>query len=212
MTESADQGECVIVLGKSSDWAGCVLNGETSHQVTRLLLNWRAGDQNALDALTPLVYDELRRMARRYLQRERPGHTLQSTALVNEAFLKLIDQEVSWQNRAHFFGMAAQFMRRILVDHARSRYAAKRGGEAACKLTLDEGIAVSGQPDLDLVALDDALNRLATMDPQQSRIVELRFFAGLSIEETAEVIGISPATVKRDWAMARAWLFQELGP
>jgi RNA polymerase sigma factor (TIGR02999 family) len=187
------------------------LNGETSHQVTQLLLDWRGGNQHALDALTPLVYDELRRMARRYLQRERMGHTLQSTALVNEAFLKLIDQQVSWQNRAHFFGMAAQFMRRILVDHARGRHAAKRGGEAACKLTLDEGIAIASQRDVDVIALDGALERLASLDPQQARIVELRFFAGLSIEETAEVLDISPATVKRDWAMARAWLFRELG-
>jgi len=190
---------------------GVFLNGETSHQVTQLLLDWRGGDQHALDALTPLVYDELRRIARRYLQRERPGHTLQSTALVNEAFLKLIDQQVSWQNRAHFFAMAAQFMRRILVDHARGRHAVKRGGEAACKLTLDEGVAVASQRDVDVIALDTALERLAAMDEQQARIVELRFFAGLSIEETAEVLEISPATVKRDWAMARAWLFRELG-
>ncbi|HZU25425.1 MAG TPA: sigma-70 family RNA polymerase sigma factor [Bryobacteraceae bacterium] len=187
------------------------MNGETSHQVTQLLLDWRGGHREALDALTPLVYDELRRMARRHLQRERPGHTLQSTALVNEAFVKMINQEVSWQNRAHFFAMAAQFMRRILVDHARGRHAAKRGGEAACRLTLDEGVALTSQREVDVMALDSALERLAALDPQQGRIVELRFFGGLSIEETAEVLEISPATVKREWAMARAWLFRELG-
>ena len=186
------------------------LDGGTSHQVTQLLIGWREGDRHALDALTPLVYQELRCIARRHLQREKPGHTLQSTALVHEAYLRLIDQNVTWQNRAHFFGMAAQFMRRILVDHARGKQAAKRGGEDALRMTLDEGIAVAEGRDLDLVALDDALTRLAGMDPQQSRIIELRFFAGLSIEETAEVLGISPATVKRDWAMARAWLFREL--
>lgn len=183
---------------------------ETSHQVTRLLLNWRGGDSQALGALTPLVYDELRRIARRYLQQERPGHTLQSTALVHEAYLKLIDQDVSWQNRAHFFGIAAQFMRRILVDHARAKQADKRGGANACRVTLVEGIAAAEQSEVDLVALDSALTRLAAIDPQQGRIIELRFFAGLSIEETAEVLEISPATVKRDWAMARAWLFREL--
>lgn len=186
------------------------MDGGTSHQVTQLLIGWREGDRHALDALTPLVYQELRCIARRHLQREKPGHTLQSTALVHEAYLRLIDQNVTWQNRAHFFGMAAQFMRRILVDHARGKQAAKRGGEDALRMTLDEGIAVAEGRDLDLVALDDALTRLAGMDPQQSRIIELRFFAGLSIEETAEVLGISPATVKRDWAMARAWLFREL--
>ena len=181
----------------------------TSHQVTQLLLNWRAGDPQALGSLTPLVYGELRRIAKRYLQRERQGHTLQSTALVHEAYLKLIDQDVSWQNRAHFFGIAAQFMRRILVDHARAKQAEKRGGANACRVTLDEGIAAA-QSDVDLVALDGALSRLASIDAQQSRIIELRFFAGLSIEETAEVLEVSPATVKRDWAMARAWLFREL--
>jgi RNA polymerase sigma factor (TIGR02999 family) len=155
------------------------------------------------------VYDELRRLARRYLQQERPGHTLQSTALVHEAYLRLVDQNVSWQNRAHFFGIAAQMMRRILVDHARSRSAAKRG-DGACRVTLDEGLVALAERDLDLVALDAALTNLAKIDPQQAKIVELRFFAGLSIEDTSEALHISPATVKRDWAMAKAWLHREM--
>jgi RNA polymerase sigma factor (TIGR02999 family) len=174
--------------------------------VTRLLLRWGDGDREALDALTPLVYDELRRLAGRYLRRERLDHTLQSTALVHEAYLKLIDQRnVRWQNRAQFFGLAAEMIRRILVDHARARQAAKRGG-SAFKLTLDEALDASAPRDLDLVRLDDVLEGLAKIDPQQSKIVELRFFAGLTIEETAEVLGISPATVKRDWMVAKAWL------
>lgn len=174
-------------------------------------MDWSNGDRSALEALMPLVYDELHRLASRYLCRERPGHTLQSTALVHEAYLRLIDQrEVRWQNRSHFFGVAAQMIRRILVDHARSHQAAKRGA-GAVKLSLDEAVAAAGQSqDVDLVALDDALNRLAQFDLQQGRIVELRFFAGLSIEETAEVLHISPATVKRDWVMAKAWLFREM--
>jgi RNA polymerase sigma factor (TIGR02999 family) len=174
-------------------------------------MDWSNGDRSALEALMPLVYDELHRLASRYLSRERPGHTLQSTALVHEAYLRLIDQrEVRWQNRSHFFGVAAQMIRRILVDHARSHQAAKRGA-GAVKLSLDEAVAAAGQGrDVDLVALDDALNRLAQFDLQQGRIVELRFFAGLSIEETAEVLHISPATVKRDWVMAKAWLFREM--
>lgn len=178
--------------------------------VTQLLVNWSNGDQAALEELTPLVYGELRRLASRYLRRERPDHTLQSTALVHEAYMRLIDQRsVRWQNRAHFFGVAAQLIRRILVDHARSRMAAKRGS-AVCKLSLDEAIETPGARDLDLAALDDALTALATIDPQQSRIVELRFFTGLSIDETAEVLHISPATVKRDWTTAKAWLFREI--
>lgn len=179
--------------------------------VTQLLARWTGGDKQALEDLLPLVYDELRRLARRYLQQERPGHTLQSTALVHEAYLRLVDQNVSWQNRAHFFGIAAQMMRRILVDHARSRSAAKRG-DGACRVTLDEGLIALEQRDLDVVALDDALTKLSTIDPQQARIVELRFFAGLSIEETSEVLHVSPATVKRDWAMAKAWLHREMRP
>ena len=180
------------------------------HEVTNLLLRWGDGDRRALDALTPLVYDELRRLAGRYLRRERIDHTLQSTALVHEAYLKLIDQRnVRWQNRAQFFGLAAELIRRILVDHARARQAAKRGG-SAYKLTLDEALDASAPRDLDLVRLDDVLQGLAKIDHQQSRIVELRFFAGLTIEETAEVLGISPATVKRDWLVAKAWLRREM--
>jgi len=178
--------------------------------VTQLLASWSQGDRQALEELTPLVYAELRRLAGRYLRRERPGHTLQSTALVHEAYLRLVDQHsVQWQNRAHFFGVAAQLIRRILVDHARSHQAQKRGA-AAVKLSLDEAIALPENQDLNLVALDEALEGLAKIDPQQSRIVELRFFTGLSIEETAEVLGISPATVKRDWTTAKAWLYRTL--
>jgi RNA polymerase sigma factor (TIGR02999 family) len=178
--------------------------------VTQLLVQWSNGNQHAFEKLVPLVYDELRRLAGRYLRRERSDHTLQSTSLVHEAYLRLIDQrQVKWQNRAHFFGVAAQIIRRILVDHARAHQAAKRGG-GAFKLTLDEALAASDSRDINLMALDECLNALAEMDPQQARIVELRFFAGLTIEDTAEVLGISPATVKRDWAMAKAWLFREL--
>ena len=178
--------------------------------ITQLLVDWGKGNKLALDGLMPLVYDELHRIASRYLRRERQGHTLQTTALINEAYLRIVDQNrVNWQSRAHFFGVAAQMMRRILVDHARSHLYAKRGGGAQ-KLTLDEAIATPQERDLDLVALDDALTTLAQVDPQQSRIIELRFFGGLTIEETAEVIGISPATVKRDWNMAKAWLFGEI--
>lgn len=180
-----------------------------SQDVTNLLVLWRNGDASALDSLLPLVYDELRRLARSYLQRERSEHTLQSTALVHEAYLRLVDQNVSWQNRAHFFGIAAQMMRRVLVDHARSRNSAKRG-DGVCRVTLDEDIIGAGQRDVDIMALDHALSDLAKFDPQQSRIVELRFFAGLSIEDTSEVLNISPATVKRDWAMAKAWLHREM--
>ena len=181
--------------------------------VTRLLLDWsQEGNRASLDALTPLVYDELRKLAGSYLRRERPDHTLQSTALVHEAYMKLIDQKnVQWQNRAHFFGVAAQMIRRILVDHARGHQAAKRGAGAA-QLSLDEALSVPGQQrDVNLVALDEALGELERLDPQQSRVIELRYFAGLSIEETAEVMSISSATVKREWSTARAWLFRELG-
>ncbi len=183
---------------------------EAPREVTQLLIDWSNGDQNAFEKLLPLVYSELRRLAARHLARERRNHTLQSTAVVHEAYLRLIDQNrVQWKNRAQFFGVASQMIRRILVDHARSHQAAKRGS-GAIKLSLDEAMAVPGGKDLDLVALDDALRSLAEMDEQQARIVELRFFGGLSIEETAEVIGVSPATVKRDWAMAKAWLYREL--
>lgn len=182
--------------------------------VTQMLANWRNGDSAALNELLPVIYDELRQLAAGYLRRESAGHTLQATALVNEAYLRLVDQtQVNWQNRAHFFGAAANLMRQILIQHARAKHAEKRGGDAQ-KLYLDE---VSGLVDnlvkeqnLDLLALDDALNRLATIAPQQSRVVELRFFAGLSIEETAEALGISPATIKREWNMAKAWLHREL--
>jgi RNA polymerase sigma factor (TIGR02999 family) len=178
--------------------------------VTELLVSWSNGDREALEKLTPLVYGELRRLASAYLRRERPGHTLQSTALVHEAYMRLVDQRsVRWQSRAHFFGIAAQMIRRILVDYARAQKAAKRGAESP-KLSLDEALAASEARDLDLVALDDALSDLAKIDPQQSQIVELRFFAGLSIEETAEVLRISTATVKRDWVTAKAWLYREI--
>jgi RNA polymerase sigma factor (TIGR02999 family) len=182
----------------------------SSTRVSKLLLNWGQGDQAAREALIPLVYDELRRLARRHLRRERPGHTLQSAALVNEAYLRLIRQDQpQWQNRAHFFGVAAQLMRHILVDHARNRLAGKRGAGAP-RLSLDSQIALPRQREVDLVALDDALNQLAALDEQQSRVVELRFFGGLSIEETAVALDISPATVKREWATARAWLQREM--
>ncbi|HWQ32389.1 MAG TPA: sigma-70 family RNA polymerase sigma factor [Blastocatellia bacterium] len=182
--------------------------------VTRMLVSWSNGDKSALDELLPLVYDELRRQAAAYLRREAPGHTLQATALVNEAFLRMIDQtQVNWQNRAHFFGAAANLMRQILIQHARAKHADKRGGEAQ-KLYLDEvsGLAdsLTKEQNLDLIALDDALNDLAQVAPQQGRVVELRYFGGLSIEETAEVLGISPATVKREWTMAKAWLHREI--
>lgn len=179
-------------------------------EVTQLLVNWGKGDKQALDQLMPLVYDELHRIASRYLRRERQGHTLQTTALINEAYMRIVDQKsVNWHNRAHFFGVAAQMMRRILVDHARSHLYAKRGGGAQM-LTLDEAIATPRERDFELVALDDALTALSAIDPQQGRIIELRFFGGLTIEETAEVMGISPATVKRDWNMAKAWLYGEI--
>jgi len=159
----------------------------------------------------PLVYGELRRLARHYLQRERSDHTLQSTALVHEAYLRLAGGNVpQWQNRAHFFGIAAHLMRQILVEHARGRAAAKRGS-GACKLTLEAAVTLPGRSEIDLVALDDALQDLAKLDSRQSRIVELRFFAGLTIEDTSEVLGIAPATVKREWTSARAWLFREVG-
>jgi RNA polymerase sigma factor (TIGR02999 family) len=178
-----------------------------------LLEDWGNGDRQALEKLTPLVYDELHRLASRYLRQERPGHTLQSTALVNEAYLKLAGQHsVRWQNRAHFFGIAAQMIRRILVDYARTKYAAKRGSKTP-RLSLDEALGVpgeSGERDLDLVALNDALDALAQIDPRQGRLVELRFFAGLTVEETAEVMQMSPASVKREWTAAKAWLFREI--
>ena len=181
-----------------------------THDLTQLLVDWSHGDKAALDKLMPLVDEELRRLAHRYMSRERAGHTLQTTALVNEAFVRLINRgKVDWQNRAHFFGLAAQLMRTILVDHARSHACAKRGG-GADKLELDEELVVSQQRASEVLALDDALKELAVIDPEQSRIVELRFFGGLTVEETAEVLHISPATVKREWSTAKAWLYREL--
>jgi RNA polymerase sigma factor (TIGR02999 family) len=175
-----------------------------------LLADWSRGDETARDALIPLVYEELRLIARRNLARERPGHSLQSAALVNEAYLRLVRHTTpDWQNRAHFFGVAAQMMRHILVDHARNRNTAKRGA-GALPLTLDARIAGKAKPEVDLIALDSALNKLAAMDPQQSRLVELRFFAGLSIEEAALVMGVSTRTVERSWTAARAWLRVEM--
>lgn len=187
------------------------VSSSPSHEVTRLLVAWGNGDQAALDRLMPLVYAELRRLARNYMSRERPGHTLQSTALVNEAYLRLVDQEnMRWENRAHFFGIAVRLMRQILIEHARGKQAAKRGG-GQYRLSLSKVDRVASAPDLDLLALDEALGRLEALDPQKGRIVELRYFGGLGIEETAEVIGKSPATVKRDWSIARAWLRSEIG-
>ncbi|HZS04309.1 MAG TPA: sigma-70 family RNA polymerase sigma factor [Blastocatellia bacterium] len=182
----------------------------TSQDVTRFLVDWSNGDRAALDKLLPLVNDELRRLARHYMRRENPGHTLQTSALVNEAYLRLIDQrQVQWQNRAHFFGIAAQLMRRILIDHARSHHYQKRGG-GALKVSLDEAAAVTEARAAELLAVDEALEKLTAMDARKGRIVELRFFGGLSLEETAEVLGISSPTVQREWRAARAWLHRML--
>jgi RNA polymerase sigma factor (TIGR02999 family) len=185
---------------------------ETSptHEVTELLLAWNHGDEAALEKLIPLIHNELRRLAHRYMGGERPGHTLQTTALVNEAYLRLIDSSrVQWQNRAHFFALSAQLMRRVLVDFARSRNYQKRGGDAV-QVSLNEAVAGSTERAADLVALDDALTALAKSDERASRVVELKFFGGLSIEETAEALKVSPKTVKRDWEWAKAWLLREL--
>jgi len=174
-----------------------------------LLRAWSDGDQSALTRLTPIVYDELRRLARRYMKRERPGHSLQTTALVNEAYTRLVDYErMEWQNRAHFFAVSAQLMRRILVEHAR-RHNLKRGGGVQ-HVSLEEAAVVGGDHDTDMVALDNAMNALARIDPRKVQVVEMRFFGGLSVEETAEVLKVSPVTVKRDWRGARAWLYREL--
>jgi RNA polymerase sigma factor (TIGR02999 family) len=181
-----------------------------THQVTQLLIDWSNGDQSALDKLMPLIDEELRRLAHRYMSRERAGHTLQTTALVNEAFLRLVNRKnLQWQNRAHFFGLAAQVMRTILVDHARSHASAKRGGGTR-NLELDEAMVVSQQKASEVIALDEALKQLALIDPRQSRIVELRFFGGLTVEESAEVLNVSPVTIKREWSTAKAWLYHEL--
>jgi len=186
------------------------LGAELPGEITRLLRVWRAGDRNALDALVPHVYKELRRLAHFQLQKERPNHTLQSAALVHEAYARLVGQDCpELASRTHFFGVAAQLMRQILVDYARRHRAHKRG-RGVCLLALDDAAPLAQRKDLDVVALDDALNALAEIDPRQSRIVELRFFAGLSLEETAQVLGIGPATVQRDWTAARAWLHREM--
>jgi RNA polymerase sigma factor (TIGR02999 family) len=188
----------------------CAGSSSSSTRINRLLADWGQGNEEARDALIPVVYGELRRLARRHLWRERPDHTLQSAALVNEAYLRLVRQEVpQWQNRAHFFGVAAQLMRHILVDHARGRRTAKRGGSTP-RLVLNEELAAARNPEFDVVALDSALEKLSALDPQQGRLIELRFFGGLTIEETAVVLGVSPATAKREWATARAWMRREL--
>ncbi len=182
----------------------------SKHEVTQLLSDLQNGRTGAANDLLPLVYNELRRIAGAYMRRERSNHTLQATALVHEAYLQLVDQtRVDWKNRAHFFGVAAQLMRRILVEHARAHHAQKRGGDAS-KLSLEEAINYFPQKEMTLVALDDALKQLEELDPRQSRIVELRFFGGLTTEEVAEVIGISTATVEREWRSARAWLHSQL--
>lgn len=181
-----------------------------SHHVTKLLKDWSAGDQSAPDKLMPLVYEELRRLAHQYMRREKPGHTLQTSALVHEAYVRLVDQsEIQWESRAHFFGIAARLMRQILVDQARRRNFAKRGG-GAIRVSLNEAAAVAQEQSASVVALDDALNNLEKVDPRKSRIIELRFFGGMSIEETAEALRVSPGTVMRDWTFARAWLRKEM--
>jgi RNA polymerase sigma factor (TIGR02999 family) len=176
--------------------------------VTQLLLEWRSGNEAALDRLMPLVYDELRRLAQHYMRSERPEHTLQATALVNEAYLRLVDMKVSWQDRAHFFAVAARLMRRMLVDHARGHQRAKR--QSGAKVSLDDALEVSSQPALELLGLDDALTRLAELDLRKSEIVELHFFGGLGNDEVAEALGISRATVQRELRFAKAWLAEEL--
>ncbi len=183
--------------------------GPARGDVSMLLRAWSDGDQNALERMTPIVYQELHRLAHRYMGRERPGHSLQTTALVNEAYMRLVDYtRMQWQDRAHFFAVSAQLMRRILVEHAR-RHNLKRGGGVQ-HISLDEAAVVSGKRPADLVALDDAMNALARFDPRKVKVVEMRFFGGLSLEETAEVLKISPVTVRRDWSTAKAWLYREL--
>ena len=181
-----------------------------NEHATRLLIDWSNGNREAADGLMPLVYDELRRLARSYLQRERADHTLQATGLVHEAYLRLVDQKTTtWQNRAHFFGVAAQLMRRILVDYARRHRTDKRGGDLT-KVEFDEALAPPASRSLDVIALDDALRDLETLNPQHSRIVELRFFGGMTVEEVAEVLDVSPRSVQREWRMARAWLRRQI--
>jgi RNA polymerase sigma factor (TIGR02999 family) len=193
-----------------SDYPAIAVNPQPETQVTQLLQRWQEGSQQALEALMPLVYNELKRLAGSYLRRERPDHTLQSAALVNEAYLRLVGQtQTRWQNKAHFYGIAAQMMRRILADHARGHNAAKRGAGMP-ELELGEAMVQAQSRSVDVLDLEEALQKLEKLDAQQGRIVELRFYAGLSIEDTANVLGISPATVKRDWAAARAWLFLQV--
>ena len=180
-----------------------------SQNITQLLAEWRDGNQSALDELYPLVYDELHRLARRYMSRERKGHTLQTTALINEAYVRLVGQKVNWANRSHFFAISAQIMRRILIDHARRHAYAKRGGGAQ-QVSLDEAAAVTPDQSAELIRLDEALTSLAEMDPRRSQVVELRYFGGLKNEEIAGVLNVSENTVTRDWNMARAWLYQQL--
>lgn len=183
---------------------------ESPRGITLLLQGWRNGDRKALDALLPVIYQELRRLARFQLRKERPDHTLQSAALVNEAYLRLSGlNSPQWESRTHFFAIAAQLMRQILVDYARRHVAAKRGG-GACKLSLEDAVVLSKREPVDVLLLDDALKALAKIDPRQSNVVELRFFAGLSLEEISEVLDIAPATVQRDWTAARAWLHREI--
>ena len=178
--------------------------------VTDLLVHWSEGDQEALNKLIPLVYDELHKLASRYLRRERRDHTLQTTAVVHEAYLKLVNQrDANFENRLHFFAVAAQIMRRILVDYARRHHASKRGGDLY-KLSLDEALVTSEEKGADLLAIDEALDRLAAIDPRQSRVVELRIFAGLTLEETAQALNISPSTVRREWSTAKAWLHRQI--
>jgi RNA polymerase sigma factor (TIGR02999 family) len=186
------------------------MSSESSRDVTQLLREWSAGDPRALEKLTPLVYEELHRRARHYVAQERPGHTIQTTALINEVYLRLVDfKGVTWQDRAHFLAVCARMMRRILTDFARARHFQKRGGSAQ-QVTFDEQMHVSSEPPADLIALDDALNGLAGVDQRKSQVVELRFFGGLSVQETAEVLKVSEETVKRDWRLAKLWLLREM--
>jgi RNA polymerase sigma factor (TIGR02999 family) len=186
------------------------MNKSPPNEITERLIAWGAGDRAALDQLLPVVYQELRRMAGNYLRQENPGHTLQPTALVHEAWLRLIDQaRVDWRNRAQFFGVAAQMMRRILVDHAKAKHREKRGGDAV-KLSLDDVINLSRERAADLIALDDALDELTRVDERKSRVVELRYFGGFTVEEIAQILEVSPETVMRDWKLAKAWLYQQI--
>ena len=195
-------------LGSALSRQANLMASEPKH-VTALLRAWSGGDQAARDELLPLIYGELRRRAAAHLRRERHGHSLQPTALVHEAYLRLVDQQVAWKNRAQFFGLASEMMRRILVDHARTRKRGKRDG-ALTRVELDEAVAIAEQRNVDLVSLDRALQELSKLDPRHARVVELRFFGGLTLEEAAEVLGASPATVKRDWSLARTWLYRRL--